>query len=149
MQSGDSWRIVNRFRLPILPAQYVAESVSPPKRYKHGYMMTYERGSNYQMFVVVNLSRYWFLIKMIGAKYNIPRGETLAIVVSVRETLSLHQDAAISFIENMITLLARTLPFKVEVVPEDSAIYFDELWVPGAVAHVGHACTDRHHHHGR
>jgi hypothetical protein len=35
-----------------------------------------------KMFVVVDLSRYWFMLKLMEASWSIPAGEIVAIVVS-------------------------------------------------------------------
>ena len=35
-----------------------------------------------KMFVVVDLSRYWFVLKLMEASWSIPAGATVAIVVS-------------------------------------------------------------------
>lgn len=110
----------NKFRLPTSPQDYTNIAAAPStRRFKYGFIMTYVRDSNYQMFVVnlvispahmlcawsklaarskvaavdlivtalqvVDLSRYWFLLKLVEASWTIPAGETLAIVVSGSE----------------------------------------------------------------
>ena len=102
----------NQFRLPTSPKEYSEIAAAPStRRFKYGFIMTYFRDSNYQMFVVklavspahllgaccqpsranlrliaalqvVDLSRLWFLLKLVEASWTIPAGETLAIVVS-------------------------------------------------------------------
>lgn len=132
-----------QFRRPLSPRDYTAgkeKAVQTQQRYRYGFLMTYMRDSNYQMFVVDCLSRWWFMLKLIEAdwsKYGGPGpSDTVAIIVSGREGGSTEPNhpsgSSKRYIPKMINLLARTAPFKVQVVPEDSEIYLDNLWVPGA-----------------
>ena len=44
----------NRFRLPASPKEYSDIAAAPgTRRFKYGFIMTYFRDSNYQMFVVI------------------------------------------------------------------------------------------------
>ena len=132
-----------QFRGPLSPQDYNAAKESTMRnqqRFKYAFMMTYMRDSNYQMFVVSCLSRWWFILKLIEAdwaKYGGPGpSDTVAVIVSGTEGGSAETKhpggSTKAYIPKMINLLARTAPFKVQVFPEDSQLYADNLWVPGA-----------------
>lgn len=132
-----------QFRGPLSPRDYTTakqKAAQTQQRFTYGFLMTYMRDSNYQMFVVSCLSRWWFMLKLIEAdwaKYGGPGpSDTVAIIVSGTEGGSaeaVHPGGSTkAYIPKMINLLARTAPFKVQVVPENSEIYADNLWVPGA-----------------
>ena len=125
------------FRRPLSPRSYKTLSATA-RRYRFGFLMTYSRDSNYQMFVVVALSRWWYLMQ-VGAQ---PPGgavpgpdDTVAVVVSGLQGGSGQKEhpngSSKDFIRNTVALLAAALPFKVEVVPQDSELFFDHLWLPG------------------
>ena len=130
------------FRPSVSPDDYRTITTRSAKHFKYGFMMTYVRDSNYQMFVVVDLSRWWHMLQLAATDWPAHGGpgpdDTVAIVVSGTQGGS-HEakhpgGSSKAYIGNMIRLLARSLPFKIEVQPEDSALYFDNLWVPGIVA---------------
>lgn len=107
-------------------------------RFKYAFMLTYERDSNYQMFVVSCLSRWWFMLKLIEAdwvKYGGPGpSDTVAVIVAgtaVGAKQTHHGGSSKGYIRKMIHLLAKTAPFNVEVVPEDTEIFAQNLWIPG------------------
>ena len=61
--------------------------------------------------------------------------DTVAVVVSGLQGGSGQKEhpngSSKDFIRNTVALLAAALPFKVEVVPQDSELFFDHLWLPG------------------
>ena len=89
-----------------------------------------------------SLSRWWFMLQLVQSGWSDQGGpgpsDTVAVIVSGTEGGSAETNhpggSTKAYIPKMINLLARTLPFKIEVVPEDSEIYSDNLWVPGVAA---------------
>ena len=132
-----------KFRLPMSPSEYNTAAASRTVRhFKWGITLTYARDSNYQMFVVVCLSRWWYVLQLAQSDWGVHGGpgpqDTVAIVVSGSQGGSSEArhpgGSSKAYIGNMVRLLAASLPFKVEVVPEDSTLYFDSLWLPGIAA---------------
>lgn len=130
------------FRAPLAPRDYNQAKLrvkQTHQRFKYAFLLTYTRDSNYQMFVVSCLSRWWFMLQLVEADWSQYGGpgpsDTVAIIVSGAEGGSAeakHRGGSTKdYIPNTIRLLAMSLPFQVEVVPEDSEIYADNLWVPG------------------
>jgi len=74
-----------KFRVRMSPRDYI-KFKSTARHFKYGFMMTYVRDSNYQMFVVVDLTRWWYLLKLVEARWSSHGGpgsdDTVAIVVS-------------------------------------------------------------------
>ncbi len=106
--------------------------------YKYAFMMKYERDSNYQMFVVACLSRWWFMLKLVEAdwaKYGGPGpSDTVAVIVSgtADGAKRSHQGGSSKrYVRKMIKLLAKTVPFNVDVVENDGEIFAQNLWIPG------------------
>ena len=68
------------------------------------------------------------------------RQDTVAVVVSGTDGGSGEKQhpggSSLAFVANSIALLTSSLPFKVEVVAQDSPIFFDHLWLPGLAAQV-------------
>lgn len=77
------------------------------------------------------------LIEADWVKYGGPGPfDTVAVIVSGTEGGSAEVNhpggSSKAYIHKIISLLARTAPFQVRVVPQDNVIYTDNLWVPGA-----------------
>lgn len=61
---GLQWKR-DRFRKPITAAEYNQKSLAgTTPHFSIGFLFTYVRDSNYQMYLVVQLSRWW--IKPVG-----------------------------------------------------------------------------------
>jgi hypothetical protein len=59
LQPQNHVQIRDRLRMPLSPKKYALGMAKQAQHYKFGFLATYPRDTNYQMFVVVCASRWW------------------------------------------------------------------------------------------
>ena len=134
MQSRQFPGSRSRLRKSITPSEYrhaasAAQrqgSAKGVRRFSYGFQMTYMRDGNYQMFVVVCLSRLWYLQQLAAAASELGdtasgmpgKNDTMVIVVSghqggaIDPSRAAHYDPP-AYVRNMIELVTASMPFKV------------------------------------
>jgi hypothetical protein len=151
-------------RKPVSQAHYRAAATGGEKSvkmYRRGFVMNYHRDTNYQMFVVSSLTRWWYMLKLLEAGWPTQQDAadgtgTITVVLSGTSGGSLQQyegkPRAAPYIPEMLQLLTKrwndevaaagagTLRPRLELVAQDGPLFFEELWVPGWAGHNYHFC---------
>lgn len=154
-------------RKAVTQAHYRAAATGGEKTvkfYRRGFVMTYHRDTNYQMFVVASLTRWWYMLKLLEAgwptKQDMSDGAgglgTITVVISGKQGGSRQQyegrPRAAPYIAEMFHLLAKrwnedvavagphSLRPRIELVTQDGPMFFEELWVPGWAGQNYHYC---------
>ena len=148
-----------KFRLPASATEYTSAAglggahassthASSARRFSRGFVFSYPRDSNYQMYMAVQLSRWWFFNALMDAGWLGRTGDgSLAIVLSGSaggsgeiyhpgggnsSKLFIAETAGLMLADAAENLGVSSLK-GVELVLQNGPLFFDELWIPGIV----------------
>ena len=140
---------------PVSQAHYRAAATGGEKSvkmYRRGFVMNYHRDTNYQMFVVTSLTRWWYMLKLLESGWPTQQDASdgvngvgiITIVLSGKKGGSLQQyegkPRAAPYIPEMLQLLAKrwndetvalegnqvgSLRPKIELVLQDEPLFFE------------------------
>ncbi len=163
---GNAGKNRGRLRKTVSQAHYRAAATGGEKTvklYRRGFVFNYHRDTNYQMFVVSALTRWWYMLKLLEAGWPMKQDSadgvdgvgTITVVISGKNGGSLGQyegaPRTAPYIPEMLQLLTarwndefaarpNSLRPRIELVPQDGPMFFEELWVPGWAGHNYHYC---------